>query len=68
MPTYQIGDVAKHHDMIHEADRVEELVPKLEVDDGAFIRRSDGKWTFAVVKLLENNDGNHAIRFTVNEK
>ena len=66
--TYQIGDVAKQQDMIQEAEKFEVLIPKLEEADGAFIRRSDGKWTYAVVKLLENNNGNRAIRFTVNEK
>jgi hypothetical protein len=67
-PTYNIGDIGKHNDMIVEVDLITELVPKLVVDDGAFIRRSDGKWTYAVVKLIETNDGNRAIRFTVNEK
>ena len=66
--SYQIGDVAKHQDMIQEPEVFERLIPKLEEADGAFIRRSDGKWTYAVVKLLENNNGNRAIRFTVNEK
>lgn len=54
--------------MIVEVDLITELVPKLDVEDGAFIRRSDGKWTYAVVKLIEAIDGNRAIRFTVNEK
>ncbi|KAL3805945.1 hypothetical protein HJC23_007906 [Cyclotella cryptica] len=67
-PSYQIGEIAKHRDMIHESAEIQELVPKLKVDDGAFIRRSDGKWTYAVVKILETNDGKRAIRFTVNER
>eukprot|EP00804_Cyclotella_cryptica_P006012 CCRYP_000259-RA/>CCRYP_000259-RA protein AED:0.18 eAED:0.18 QI:0/-1/0/1/-1/1/1/0/206 len=52
--------------MIHESAEIQELVPKLKVDDGAFIRRSDGTWTYAVVKILETNDGKRAVRFTVN--
>jgi hypothetical protein len=67
-PPYQIGELGKHCDMIVEIDVIKELVPKLKADDGAFIRRSDGKWTYAVVKNLEMNAGKHAIRFTVNER
>ena len=34
-----------------------------------FIRRSDGKWTYAVVKSMEETQaGRSAIRFTVNKK
>jgi hypothetical protein len=34
-----------------------------------FIRRSDGKWTYAVVKSLEETaEGKSAIRFTVNDE
>jgi len=67
-PTYEIGETGKHGDMIQDDEKIEELVPMLDVGDGAFIRRSDGKWTFALVRLLENNDGIRAIRFTVNDK
>jgi len=34
-----------------------------------FIRRSDGKWTYAVVKSFEDTqEGRNAIRFTVNDR
>ncbi|EED88396.1 predicted protein [Thalassiosira pseudonana CCMP1335] len=68
-PSYEIGDPGKHRDMIMDKEEAIAIIPKLQVDDGAFIRRSDGKWTYAVVKAQETtDDGKPAIRFTVNNR
>lgn len=68
LPSYKIGEVGKKEDMITDASEALEKIAELKVDDGAFIRRSDGKWTFATVKVLEENEGGPAIRFSVNER
>lgn len=66
---YEIGDPGKHRDMITDKDEAIAIIEQLHYGDGAFIRRSDGKWTYAVVKSMEETqEGRSAIRFTVNEK
>ena len=55
--------------MITDKDEAIAIIEQLHYGDGAFIRRSDGKWTYAVVKSMEETqEGRSAIRFTVNEK
>lgn len=69
LPEYEIGDPGKHRDMIMDKEEAVAIIQQLKFGDGAFIRRSDGKWTYAVVKSLEETEeGKSAIRFTVNDK
>eukprot|EP00571_Detonula_confervacea_P000880 CAMPEP_0172328170 /NCGR_PEP_ID=MMETSP1058-20130122/60213_1 /TAXON_ID=83371 /ORGANISM="Detonula confervacea, Strain CCMP 353" /LENGTH=1554 /DNA_ID=CAMNT_0013045273 /DNA_START=53 /DNA_END=4717 /DNA_ORIENTATION=- len=68
-PEYKIGDSGKHRDMISDKEEASSIIEQLKFGDGAFIRRSDGKWTYAVVKSLEEaKEGKSAIRFTVNDR
>ncbi|KAL7469087.1 hypothetical protein ACHAXS_009326 [Conticribra weissflogii] len=68
LPSYKIGEIGKKEDMITDKKEALEVIEKLDVGDGAFIRRSDGKWTYAILKKREETEGGPAIRFTVNER
>lgn len=68
LPSYKIGEIGKKEDMITDKKEALEAIEKLDVGDGAFIRRSDGKWTYAILKKREESEAGLAIRFTVNER
>mmetsp|Transcript_5178 Transcript_5178/g.7923 ORF Transcript_5178/g.7923 Transcript_5178/m.7923 type:complete len:266 (+) Transcript_5178:520-1317(+) len=69
MPTFNIGDTGKKSDMITDKDAAIALIEKLTFGEGAFIRRSDGNWTYAEVKSFEETpQGRSSIRFIVNQK
>ena len=69
LPEFEIGDPGKHNDMITDKEEATKIIEQLTYGDGAFIRRSDGKWSYAVVKSMEETqEGRSAIRFTVNSK
>mmetsp|Transcript_34166 Transcript_34166/g.69807 ORF Transcript_34166/g.69807 Transcript_34166/m.69807 type:complete len:184 (+) Transcript_34166:679-1230(+) len=63
-PSFNIGDEGKRRDMIKDDDKDVALkrIAALQPDDGAFIRRTDGKWTYATVKKMESD----SILFIVN--
>jgi len=68
-PEYEVGDPGKHRDMIMDKEESLKVINQLKFGDGAFIRRSDGKWSYAVVKSLEETEqGKSAIRFLVNNR
>ena len=68
-PTFQIGDIGQKSDMITDKDAAAALIEKLSFSEGAFIRRSDGNWTYAEVKSFEETpEGRSSIRFIVNQK
>lgn len=68
-PTFQIGDTGQKSDMITDKEAVIALIEKLSFGDGAFIRRSDGNWTYAEVKSFEETpEGRSSVRFIVNQK
>ena len=55
--------------MILDKEEAFILIEQLKFGDGAFIRRSDGKWSYAIVKSLEETEeGKSAIRFLVNDR
>ncbi|EJK72258.1 hypothetical protein THAOC_06223 [Thalassiosira oceanica] len=68
-PEFKIGDRGERKDMIVDKDEALKMIDHLQFGDGAFIRRSDGKWTYAVVKSFEDTqEGRNAIRFIVNDR
>jgi hypothetical protein len=68
-PSYMIGDTGKKSDMVTDKDAAIAIIEKLTFNDGAFIRRSDGNWTYAEVKSFEETpEGRASIRFMVNKK
>jgi len=68
IPNYSIGDKGQPTDMII-ANKKETAasVAQIRVHDAAFVRRSDGSWTYAIVKDRTYDDnGEGTIRFKVN--
>ena len=66
---FSIGDIGKKSDMLTDKDAAIAIIEKLTFGEGAFIRRSDGNWTYAEVKSFEEfPEGRASIRFVVNEK
>eukprot|EP00581_Thalassiosira_minuscula_P017691 CAMPEP_0183719160 /NCGR_PEP_ID=MMETSP0737-20130205/12223_1 /TAXON_ID=385413 /ORGANISM="Thalassiosira miniscula, Strain CCMP1093" /LENGTH=1228 /DNA_ID=CAMNT_0025948867 /DNA_START=204 /DNA_END=3890 /DNA_ORIENTATION=- len=61
---YNLGDEGRRRDMIKDDDKDVALmrIASLQPDDGAFIRRTTGKWTYAKVK----NVASDSIVFIVN--
>lgn len=68
LASYSVGDKGREEDMIIDSKKeTAAAVALLRVSDAAFVRRSDGNWTYAVVK--ERVDGNDAsIKFKVNAR
>lgn len=62
LPNYELGQEAQHHDMKYEStSRAAQLAVSLVgIYDAVFLKRSNGKWTYAILseKVLpvENND------------
>ncbi|KAL9185129.1 hypothetical protein ACHAXT_002906 [Thalassiosira profunda] len=68
-PEYNVGDPGKHRDMILDKEVANVIIQQLKFGDGAFIRRSDGNWTYAKVKSFEEtSEGKSSIRFIVNDR
>jgi len=66
LPNYAIGDKGKDSDMIVASKReTAASVAQIRVHDAAWVRRSDGSWTYAVVKDRTFGDKG-TIRFKVN--
>jgi len=63
-PLYNLGDEGCRRDMIKDKDKEVALmrIASLQAEDGAFIRRTTGKWTYAKVK----NVASDSIVFIVN--
>jgi len=61
---YNLGDEGRRRDMIKDDDKDVALmrIASLQPEDGAFIRRTTGKWTYAKVK----NVASDSIAFIVN--
>lgn len=70
LPQYALGDRGKDSDMIIASKKeTAASVAKIRVGDAAFVRRSDGSWTYAVVKDRtggDEMDKKGTIRFMVN--
>jgi len=65
---YSVGDKGRQEDMVIESKRATSAaVATIRVNDAAFVRRSDGTWTYAVVKDRTDGD-NPTIRFKVNAR
>jgi hypothetical protein len=67
--SYSIGDTGCEEDMIIDRKKTTTAasVGKLRANEAAFIRRSDGSWTYAIVKDRSFDGGSsHSIRFQVN--
>eukprot|EP00804_Cyclotella_cryptica_P005569 CCRYP_003063-RB/>CCRYP_003063-RB protein AED:0.02 eAED:0.02 QI:2388/1/1/1/1/1/2/113/898 len=62
--SYKIGDEGRRRDMIKDKDKDVALmrIASLQPDDAAFIRRTDGTWTFSRVKKVTSD----TIYFIVN--
>ena len=66
LPHYSVGDKGNDEDMIIENKKTTAAaVSKIRPNDAAFVRRSNGSWTYAVVKDRTYSD-NETIRFKVN--
>merc|ERR1712194_877309 len=63
---YDLGDEGRRKDMIKDDDKDVGLIriASLQPKDGAFIRRTTGKWTYAQVTKV----GTDSITFMVNPK
>lgn len=69
LTAYSVGDKGREEDMIVHTSKKDTAaaVALLRVSDAAFVRRSDGNWTYAIVK--DRTDGNDAsIKFKVNAR
>ena len=68
LPSYSVGDKGREEDMVIDGKKeTAAAVALLRVSDGAFVRRSDGNWTYAVVK--QRIEGSNAsIKFKVNSR
>eukprot|EP00804_Cyclotella_cryptica_P009638 CCRYP_011193-RB/>CCRYP_011193-RB protein AED:0.05 eAED:0.05 QI:315/1/1/1/0.5/0.2/5/3172/1307 len=68
LQSFSVGDKGRDEDMIVDSKRATAAaVTLLRVSDAAFVRRSDGTWTYAVVK--ERTEGADAsIKFKVNAR
>ncbi len=69
---YSLGDkLRSNDDIIHDEVRNMDMISKLQVDDYAFIKRSDSSWTYALLKKrfpvfepnLERNNGHRYSDF-----
>jgi len=60
-PGYSVGDVGRYDDMVKATISA---VSKLHVSDCAFIRRSTGKWTYAIVKCRSDLPDDVSITFS----
>jgi hypothetical protein len=62
--SYKVGDEGRRRDMIKDKDKDVALmrIASLQPDDAAFIRRTDGTWTFSRVKKVTSD----TIYFIVN--
>jgi len=68
LPNYSIGDKGRSEDMIITSKKeTAASMAQIRRNDAAWVRRSDGGWTYAIVKdrTYEENDGG-TIRFKVN--
>ena len=66
LPHYSIGDRGNEDDMIIDSKKATAaLVAEIRANDAAFVRRSDGSWTYAVVKDRTYGE-TETIRFKVN--
>jgi len=64
---YCMGDKGEDDDMIIESKKATAAaVAEIRSGDGAFVRRSDGSWTYAVVKDRTYGGDSPTIRFKVN--
>jgi hypothetical protein len=69
LPSYEIGDKGSDEDMIITSKReTAAAVAQIRVNDAAFVRRSDGSWTYAVVKDRVDDGRHESIRFKVNTR
>ena len=69
LSNYEIGDKGSDEDMIIASKReTAAAVAQLRVNDAAFVRRSDGSWTYAVMKDQVDDGRNRSIRFKVNTR
>jgi hypothetical protein len=68
LPGYAIGDVGRDEDIIIDSKKATAAaVAKIRANDAAFVRRSDGSWTYAIVK--DRSFGSiPSIRFKVNAR
>jgi hypothetical protein len=68
LASYSIGDKGRDEDMIIDSKKeTAAAVALLRVSDAAFVRRSDGNWTYAIVK--DRTEGSDAsIKFKVNAR
>ena len=61
LPGYSIGDVGLEKDMIvvdpSSHYSAVKSISRLRINDGAFIQRSDHRWTYAIVKDRSDGDG-----------
>jgi hypothetical protein len=69
--SYSIGNKGREEDMIIDTKKTTTAaaVGKLRANEAAFIRRSDGSWTYAIVKDRSFDGGSSSsplIRFQVN--
>jgi hypothetical protein len=52
LPGYAIGDVGRDEDMIIDSKKATAAaVAKIRANDAAFVRRSDGSWTYAMSRI-----------------
>ncbi|KAL7531512.1 hypothetical protein ACHAXR_007832 [Thalassiosira sp. AJA248-18] len=68
LPTYAIGDEGKPDHFVASTSRenAAEQAKSLAVGDSAFIKRSDLKWTYAIVtERMENEGSGTTLRFEV---
>jgi hypothetical protein len=69
LPNYEIGDKGSDDDMIITSKReTAAAVAQIRVNDAAFVRRTDGSWTYAIVKDRVDDGRNQSIRFKVNTR
>ncbi|KAK1734398.1 hypothetical protein QTG54_014905 [Skeletonema marinoi] len=69
LPNYEIGDKGSDEDMIITPKKeTAAAVAQIRVNDAAFVRRSDGSWTYAIVKDQVDDGRNRSIRFKVNTR
>jgi len=69
IPTYSLGDEGKPDHFIASTSRDDAAVEAhaLAVGDAGFIKRSDLKWTYAIVTERMENEGSVILRFEVDK-
>jgi len=70
LPNYSVGDPGRRDDMIIDS-RIETMkaVSKVKINDGSFVKRSDGSWVYSIVKdrcYGDRDDNRATITFQVN--